>query len=155
MDVDDLNSGLEEFLTRAKTSLKKHGWTDTSYPNSDMVLKKEIQTSIVRTFHSLFFINASHLKKEDFTKIITDIHQHAVSQPPLVPVVNTIIFIFDCPLPFDVSNFLSNGKKQEITTSISTICWIVDLQNKTLFTHPGPPFVKKGKKEIETILQQL
>jgi len=145
----------KQFIHHASIYFENHGWKTTSHPSFDLAVKKEFQTSIVRTIHSLFFIHTSHMKKEECLKIIEDIHQHNGSQPPLVSAVNIIIFVFDDTPPFDISWLLSNGKKQEIPTARATVSWVVDLPNKKLYTHPGPPFGTKGKKELETILQHL
>lgn len=146
---------LQNFLYLAHDLFKKHEWTLIFNSSADLVLKKEFPTSIVRSVHQLFFIDANHLEEKDIIEIIQQIHNSPTGQPPLLSMVNQLIFVFENASDHIISWLEKNGKEQKISTSISTISWIVDLNHKKLYTHQGPPFVNKGKEEISHIIQQL
>lgn len=148
-----MKSNLNRFLDLARTSFKQNGWRSIPFQDVDLAFEKKFQTSIVQTVHRIFIINMDQMEKKQILQKIEEIHQQSRSQPPLFPVVNQLIFLLN--QSFDISWLMSKAKKQDISTSVSTVSWWVDLTSKKLYIHTGRPLVKKGKKEIKSIIEQL
>ncbi|RLF57499.1 MAG: hypothetical protein DRN27_07650 [Thermoplasmata archaeon] len=143
-----------KFLKMFKETLIEIGWNIVLISNVDLAFTKQNHKTIVTTKQNMFFINAEEMYHKDIKEIVKQIHHGIKTQPPLFPATNQIIFFYQ-KSPIEAEWILSNGKKQDIVKSNYTVSWVLDLNNKKLYAHKGLPLIKSGKKEIESVLQQL
>jgi len=152
--ADEMNNLSTIFLKMIKETLLEIDWEVLLISNVDLSFKKNDQKTIVSTKQNMFFINAEEMDHIGIQEIVKQIHHGIKTQPPLFPATNQIIFFYQ-KSPMDDEWILSNGKKQDIAKSNYTVSWVIDLNKKKLYAHKGLPLIKSGKKEIESVLQQL